>query len=92
MVKKARPKREKPKRPPKVLGPTKPSQQEFALLFNIKNQDRKVAKAGLGYRDGRRCRAELAINGCFGKAEPFIYNQCVQGTRGLPRSGDNRED
>ena len=88
MGKKARTKRNIPKRPPKVHGPTKPSQQKFALRFNIKNQDRAVARQSMDYRAGRRNRSELAINGCFGKAEPFIYNQCVQGTRGLPRSGD----
>jgi hypothetical protein len=87
-------KREIPKRQPKPLGPTSPTQKKFAVNFQIKNARRKQAKAQFGpdYRFGRRNRSELAPRGCFGHTDPAVFNQCVVGTFGVARSGDDRED
>lgn len=91
---KTRTKRDIPKRQPKPLGPTKPSQERNALRFALKNENRKACrlKDGYGYRAGRRTRSELALGGAFGHRDPAIYNQCVIGTTGHARSGDDRED
>lgn len=94
MANKGKDKRDVPKRQPKPLGPTKPSQEKFAIRFALKNEDRKACKLkdAYTYRSGRRNRSELAPRGAFGHTDPAIYNQCVQGTTGHARSGDNRED
>ena len=94
MAVKTRTKREIPKRQPKALAPTKPSQIKFAEKFSDKNAARRQARDNdpFAVRAGRRNRAELAPNGCFGHTDPFIFNQCVIGTTGVARSGDDRED